>query len=361
MSSTGIGILGIGTHLPPEIRRNDWWPADVVARWAERLAQGVAALGQAPPPASAGAARVVRAMIELGGDPFEGVVERRILAADLTSTDMEAAAATAALAQAGVDASDIDLLLVHTAVPEYLLSNTACVLHHRLGLPTACLALEAQAAAYSFLAQLALAAPLIETGRVRRALLVQSCAVSRVMDPTDPVSAKVGDAATAVVIGPVAGDRGILASVHRADGTYPRALIASAPGGRWYDGRSLLYSADPIGARRVFLDTVDQSKEVIDSVMAAAARRVDEVAFFAVHQGTPWLRQLVQEHAGLGRARSVDLFSKTAYVFAASIPLVLDTAVRSGALADGDLVAMLGGGTGMTCGASVLRWGRGAA
>ena len=354
--TTAVGILGLGTYLPPEVRGNDWWPDDVVAGWRARLTAGIARLRTMPPPSAPGAARVVQAMIELGGDPFEGVRERRVLAAELTATDMEVHAATAALAAAGVAPDEVDLLLLHSAVPEYQLSNVACPLHHRLGLPPACLALEAHAAAYSFLAQLALAVPMIESGRVRRALLVQSSAVSRVMDPTDPVSAKVGDAASAVVIGPVAAGSGVQAAVHRVDGTAPRALIAAAPGGRWYDGRSLLSSADPASAQRVFLDTVDQSQEVITSVLANAGVAVEQVDFFAVHQGTPWLRRLVQEHAGLTAARSIDLFERTAYVFAASIPLVLAAAVADGALRAGDQVIALGGGTGMTCGATALRW-----
>lgn len=354
---TAVGILGVGTHLPPDVRGNDWWPVDVVAGWRERLTAGIARLRTLPRPARPGAARVVDAMIELGGDPFEGVRERRILAPARTATDMEEEAAAAALAAAGVAPDEIDLLLVHSAVPEYQLSNVACPLHHRLGLPSTCLALEAHAAAYSFLAQLALAVPMIESGRVRRALLVQSSAVSRVMDPADPISAKVGDAASAVVVGPVAAGYGVQAAVHRVDGTAPRALIAAAPSGRWYDGRSLLSSADPASAQRVFLDTVDQSQEVITSVLADAKVDVDQVDFFAVHQGTPWLRRLVQEHAGLTAARSVDLFARTAYVFAASIPLVLATAVSEWSLGPGDRVIALGGGTGMTCGATVLRWG----
>ena len=157
----GVGILGIGTYLPPEIRRNDWWPADTVARWTAGQARGMAALRGAPAEVNPGARDVARAMLEVEADPFGGVIERHILAADQTSTDMEAAAARAALDDAGVAAADIDLLLIHTAVPEYLLSNTACILHHRLGLPAACMAFEAQASAYSLLAQLALALPLI--------------------------------------------------------------------------------------------------------------------------------------------------------------------------------------------------------
>ena len=357
----GIGILGIGTHLPPEVRHNDWWPAATVARWNQARAAQLAAVRAAPPPAptAPGVAMVLRAMAEqTDHDPFRGVVERRVLAAGATATDMEAAAAEAALARAELDRREVDVLLLHSAVPEYLLANTACVLHHRLGLPTACLAMEAQASAYSFLAQLALAEALVAAGRARHVLLVQSSAASRLIDRDDPTSPAFGDAATAVVVGRVGAGRGVLAAVHRADGRCPSSLVASVPGGRWYDGRSVLHLGDPVGERKVILDTVDQGHEVIGAVLAAGGHAADQVDFFAVHQGTPWLRRLTQEHAGLARARSVDLFARTGYLFAASLPLVLATGAEQGLLAAGDLVVLFGGGTGITYGASLVRWGR---
>lgn len=353
--ASGIGILGVGTHLPPEVRTNDWWRPEVVARWMQGRERGLAALREAPPAATPAMRAIVGAMLELGGDPFGGVVERRVLAADATATDMETAAAEIALARAGIDRDAVDLLLVHTAVPEYLLANSACVLHRRLGLPAACLALEAQASAYSFVAQLALAEAMIAAGRARHALLVQSSAASRLLDPDDPVSAVLGDAASAVIVGRV-GNGGIQATVHRADGRVSNSLVASVRGGRWYDGRSVLHLADPAGERQLMLETVDRGKDVIAAVLAAAGRRAEEVAFFAVHQGTPWLRRLTQAHAGIATARTIDLFPRTGYVFAASLPLVLEAAERDGQLSPADLVLVFGGGTGITFGATLISW-----
>jgi 3-oxoacyl-[acyl-carrier-protein] synthase III len=354
MALMSVGILGIGTYLPPEIRRNDWWPADVVARWTAKRSDSP----PSAPPTTPAMARVMAAMAEQASDPFRGVVQRHVMPADMRSVDMEAKAAEAALDRAGIARSDVDFLLVHTAVPEYLLANSATVLHQMLGLRASCLALEVQASAYSFLAQLALAEPLIATGRARYALLVQSSAATRLVEQADPVSAALGDAATAVVVGPVPEGQGILAAVHRTDGRCPGSLVASVRGGRWYDGRAVLHVADPVGERQLFLETVDRGNDVISEVLAASGCGASDVDFFAAHQGTPWLRRLTQDHAGLTRARSVDLFSKTGYVFAASLPLVLATAEADGLIASKDLVAIFGGGTGITVGATLLRWGR---
>lgn len=347
---TTAGILGLGVFLPSEVRRNDWWSEADISAWPQPGAPP-----QLPADASPAARRVFSEMAKYSRDPFQGVRERRIAEPTATPTDLEAIASERALAQAGVAPDDIDLLLVHTAVPDYLWSNTAAMLHERLHLARACLSLQVDASAYSFLGQLEVAKQFISSGAARRALLVQSSLGSRLVDPGNPASVFFGDAATAVVVGRVATAE-ILASVHRTDGRFPKTAIASVPGARWYDGKPVAHVADPAGAFRVFLETVDCALDVIPDALAKAGLAAGDVTFFGVHQGTPWLRSMTQEALGLTTARTVDLFASTGYVFASSIPLVLESAHHSGALVAGDNVVLFGGGTGATYGATVLRW-----
>src|SRR5262249_19616924 len=112
------------------------------------------------------------------------------------------------------------------------------------------------------------------------------------------------------------------------------------------------------GARKVFLAIADQAKEVVDAVLDGAGARHDDVAFFASHQGTPWVRRVSQDYAGLAHARSLDAFPDTGTLFAANIPLVLRRAEDQGRLAPGDLTLLFGGGTGVVYGAMLMRWGR---
>ena len=351
---TAVGILGVGTHLPPHVRGNDWWPAEVVAGW--RAARG----SSTPPrPTTEGQALVLRAMAAQAADPFQGAVARRVLADDAHAIDMEVAAAEDALTRAGIDRSEIDLLMTYTAVPDYLINNSACVLHQRLGLGRGCMPLQLEATAFSFLAQLQLAETWIASGRARHALVVQSTVLSRLIRVEDPYSPLFGDGASAVVVGPVGSHRGMLRSVHRADTTHPYMLVASPPGRRWYDdGRAALHSLDLPGAQRVFLRIADEAKEAVDAVLDGTGHGVDDVTFFASHQGTPWVRAVSQEHAGLLHARTVDVFPHTASLFAANLPFVLRAAEDQGLLASGDLAILFGGGTGVVFGATLLRWGR---
>jgi 3-oxoacyl-[acyl-carrier-protein] synthase-3 len=348
-----IGILGLGMHLPAAVRTNDWWPAEVVAGWPARGG------GPAPSDATPGVAAVVAAMREQGADPFQGTVRRHVIGDTTSILELEVLAARDALGRAGVAAQDVDLLLTCSTPTDYQLTNSACALHEALGLPRNAYALHVDGAQHSFLLQLTLARSMIVCGQARCALLVQSSALSRLMDPTSPLSPIFGDGATAVVVGPVADDKGILAVTHRTDGRLPNALIASVPGKRWYDeGRSVLHISDPMGARDILLGTVDVSREGILSALAAAGVAPEDVDVLAMHQGMPWLRRLVQEHTGLVRARAVDTFGTTAHLFAAFLPSTLVAARDQGVLRDGDLVVLAGGGNGVSYGAAVLRWGR---
>jgi 3-oxoacyl-[acyl-carrier-protein] synthase-3 len=187
-----IGLLGVATYLPPETRSNAWWPAATVERWQRaRLAAAV------PPPPPPGAlsdtmTRVLAAMTAEAADPFHGVAQRHVMPSGMTAIEMETHAAERAIATAqahvGFSRDAIDAVLSHTAVPEYLMSNAASVLHHALGLAPRCLALQVDASSYSFVAQLSLAEQMIASGRARYVLIVQSTAASRMIDPEAPLA-----------------------------------------------------------------------------------------------------------------------------------------------------------------------------
>jgi 3-oxoacyl-[acyl-carrier-protein] synthase-3 len=215
------------------------------------------------------------------------------------------------------------------------------------------------ATAFSFPGQPRPAQEMIGGGRVNTARLVQSCAVTRLIEPDDPVAPLFGDGATAVVVGRVATGHGLLHAVHRTTTRHPFWMGAGARSGRWYDeGLGVLYCPDPNGASHIFLDIPDQAKDAVERVLAGAELCAEQVQFFAAHQGMPWLRQLAQEHAGLGHAVTFDTFPFAASLFAANIPLVLRHAEDRGLVKDGDITLLFGGGTGVTYGATLLRWGR---
>jgi 3-oxoacyl-[acyl-carrier-protein] synthase III len=351
--SSNVGILGIAIHLPSEVRRNDWWPADVVARWPARPA--------IDPPDANGSADdpVATALRSCVADPFQGSSERRVLASHETLLDLEITAARAAIERAGVDRGEIDLVLTDALGHPVLATNAACSLHYNLGLRSDCFTLKTDGAQHAFLLQLSIAEAMIARGRARYALLSQSTAASRVLDYRQPLSAIFGDGATAAVIGPVGNDFGLLASLHRTYGAHANTLIASVPGGAWYDeGRAYLHVTDPSVMGAIQYHAVERSSEVIRAALARAGVRPADVKVFAMYQGVPWLPRLVQERAGLHAARFTETFTQVGHLFGASLPSTLAFAEARGLLRPGDLVVAASGGNGMTYGAAVVRWGR---
>jgi 3-oxoacyl-[acyl-carrier-protein] synthase-3 len=211
----------------------------------------------------------------------------------------------------------------------------------------------------SFLMQLTLAHAMITAGHARCALIVQACLTSPHVDPTSPISPLFGDGATALVIGPVAPGRGVLGAVQFTDSRFPKTLVMSVPGGNWFDeGRPRFHVGDAAQMQQVFLGTADVCKQSIDEALRRASIAPEAVDFLCMHQGAPWLRDVLREHAGLVNARTVETFSKTAHLLSAILPSGLAEATRQGLLKDDDIVVMVAGGPGQTFGAAVVRWGR---
>lgn len=357
---TTAGIWSVGTYLPPIVRTNDYWTPEIVETWRARQQRNITrAQGADDGALGDGAKTIIKHMMRFKDDPFEGVVSRHIMPDDMRSSDMEMAAAKQAMERAGIGPGDVDMLLVQTTTPDWLHVPTAVRLHHELGLAAHCHTLQTDGMCNAFMQQLLFADAMIRSGRIRFAVVVQACGMNRFLLPEDQFSAWFGDGATAVVIGPVADDKGILAVQHATDGRVYGGCVTGVPGKRWYDdGRTVIYLENPRGARDQFLSIGDTARPLMDAALAAAGARPEEVDFLACHQASAWLPPAVQEHTGLRNARRVDTFVECASLSGANLPLVMDKALRTEQLRDGDLVAMYSGAAGMTASALIYRWGR---
>ena len=357
---TSVGILGLGTFLPPDIRTNDHWSPSTVAQWHDRMAARVTR-ADAPPQdtLTSGARRTLAAMAEYAGDPFRGAVQRRVMPADMTPSEMEARAAREAMQRAGVRPDQIDAIFTQTPAPEQMLVNGACVTHRLLELPQRCLAVGTESACNAFASHFTLAQALIASGQARYVLSVHSSAMTRIMRDEEPDSAWWGDGAAAMVIGPVGEGKGVLASAHHANGTAHNALVLGVPGGRWWeDGRCTLHAPDRAHTRSMLLNLVDRSREAIGTVLSSAGIARDQVDFYASHQGTAWFTRATAAEAGLGHARTIATFPVFGNLNSANVPLILAMAEREGLLPDGSVVVTFAGGVGETWSSLCLRWGR---
>lgn len=350
-----VGIRAVGMYEPPIVRRNDWWPAELVRQWvAQRQARPRLSL---PSGSTPGEQRIFHAMVDQAADPFLRTVERRVVPPELSILDIQERAARDAIGRAGIDPAEIDLVLCHSIVHDHQLANPACPLHERLGLLPRCLALHTEATAYTSLAQIALAEASIAAGRNRCALLVQSTIATRFMDQTDPSSVLVGDAATAIVLTPAETGQGILGAVHYTEGRYPNGLVMSVPGGRWYDdGSARIHIGDPHQLFAAEIRIADICAEAVHAVLARTGYKLTDIDFLCVLHGTPWLQRVVYEELGIEHIQPFEVFHQYGYLSSAAIPAALFKAAQAGKLTDNALVVIVGGGTGMTYGATALRW-----
>ena len=353
------GLHSVGMYLPPVIRKNDWWSDDLIQSWQAKPPPAMRKPPEGEPPPTPGMVKALGAMAALAKDPFKGALERRVMAEGMVTSDMEAEAAKDAIARAGIAADQIDLILTNSQLPDYLSVPGAPEVHRKAGLRRSCLAITTDNACNSFLAQLTLAEAMIASGQARYALLVQSSGGQHLCRREHQHSAWFGDAATAVVVGPVAEGKGVLGRANRTDGDFYRALVTGTPGTQWHQGgQPVVYIEDPKMAWRMLATIPDMGKEVLDAAMAEAGVDATAIQFFGSHQGTSWFRRVAQEHCGLTNAKFVDTFGWTGSLAAANIPFCLGVGEREGLLRSGDLVAMYSGGSGITYSGAVLRWGR---
>lgn len=355
-NAMNAGILGIGVYLPETVRKNDWWPDHVVSRWKEKALHRVHSL---PIERTPGVDAALEAMNALSNDPFNGAVERRVMRIDQLSSEMEVEAAKRALDDAKVAASEIDGIISYTVCPDYLCGPTGAVVHEQLGLSKRCFTLSVDGACNSFGMQLTLADNAIRSGSMRRVLVINSSAYSKLIPMEASIGAWMGDAATAVVLGPVSGNRGILSHAHGTEGNGHRAMVFGVPGKRWYDdGPVVCYSADKPMAQAIILGSVDRCKEVVTEALEKVGLTPGDVDFYAGHQGGPWLRRVTQSFTGMHRAKHLDTFKTFGNLGSANVPLMLSMASREGILRDGDVVSTFSAGTGQTYSSVALRWGR---
>ncbi len=358
----GVGILGIGVCLPDTVRDNSWWPDEWRERYTERRSGDMVGVVETAD-ASAEAATIGRAMPKYLSDLFRGARQRRVIDEDDDSSDLEVRACTEALTVAGLDASEIDLLIGHSQVPDQPRPDNHPTVAKKLGLRADLAAFSLNAACASFLPHVTVATRLIEAGDHRHALLYQSSAISRITDFGAPVSPTVGDGAVAEVIGPVPAGLGLVARVQRMFPEFSDALVLTPVRGdaRWHEDSGGLV-ARPLNldhVRRMGAEAPRFAREACGEVLERAGASVEDVDFFACTQPAAWYGETCARALGLPDHKWVPAamhFQKYGHLMAASAALNLWVAWAHQLIHQGDLVLVYSPGVGFTTTASLIRW-----
>ena len=288
-----------------------------------------------------------------------GIRERRIAEEGQAASDLAVPAARQALAEAGVAAGELDLIIVATNSPDMLFPATACLVQHALGAVRAG-AFDLQAGCTAFIYALACGAQFIATGTARWVLVIGTEVLSRLVNWQDRNTCVLfGDGAGAAVLGPVPEGYGILATRLGAEGA--GAHLLSLPAGLSRHPASPETLAKGMhyihmNGREVFKFAVKVMEEGFAEVLEAAGLSPEQVDFFIPHQANTRIIEAAAKRMNLPREKvwvNLDRYGNTS---AATIPVALHEAVKAGRIKDGDRVALMAFGAGLTWGGMVLRW-----
>jgi len=280
-----------------------------------------------------------------------GIRSRYVAGDGETTATLATEASRRALEHAGVDATDIDLIVLATATPDQTFPSSATKVQAALGIKD-CVAFDVHAVCTGFLYALSVADSMLRGGNAKKALVIGAETFSRILDWEDRATCVLfGDGAGALVLGAEESECGILATKLHADGRHNDLLFVDG-------GPSTTGTVGKVRmkGREVFRHAVVNLAEVLNEVLDAAGLTSAEVDWVVPHQANARILDATARKLGLPAEKVVVTVDQHANTSAASVPLAFDTAVKDGRIKRGDIVVLEAMGGGFTWGAAALRY-----
>ncbi|RVT93981.1 beta-ketoacyl-ACP synthase III [Sphingomonas crocodyli] len=282
-----------------------------------------------------------------------GILARHIAGDDETTVTLATDAARAALAAAGIDASEVGLIVLGTATPDQTFPSSATQVQAKLGIDD-CVSFDVQAVCSGFLYALSVADSMVAKGVADTALVIGAETFSRILDWEDRTTCVLfGDGAGAIVLKAEEsedGARGVLATKLHADGRHNQLLyVDGGPSTTGTVGKLRMKGQE------VFRHAVVNLAEVMAEVVKDAGFDMGDIDWVVPHQANRRILDATARKLGLPAERVIMTVDQHANTSAASVPLALDVAVRDGRIKPGDLVVLEAMGGGFTWGAAVVR------
>ena len=284
-----------------------------------------------------------------------GIRERRFASEEQALTDIAEPAAIAALANAGVEASSIDLIIVATVTPDMMFPTSSALLADSLGMPDAA-AYDLLAGCTGFMYALAQAYSMVSSGLSQRALVVGGDVLSKILDWSDRSTLVLfGDGAGAVVLEPVE-TGGFLGFELGADGGGGDTLWLPGSGSRHFENADKLVK---MNGREVFKFATRVMVSSASKVLEECGLTVDDVDVYVPHQANKRIIDHAAAKLGIPAEKIVVNVDRYGNTSSGSIPLALADAAADGRLHEGELVLMTGMGAGLTWGSALIEWTNG--
>lgn len=286
-----------------------------------------------------------------------GIKERRFVEPDQAMSDLSIPAAKQAIAHAGIDPAEVDLVIVATSTPDMLMPATAAIVAHAVG-ATRAAAFDMEAACTGFVTGLIVAQQFLTSGTYRTALVIGGDVLSKFLNWNDRGTAILfGDGAGAVVLRG-AQREGFLANYMGANGA-GADLIRIPLGSRQPPSAEAIadgsHGVTMVG-REVYKFAVEIVPKSIQEVLSRAGLGIEDVSHFILHQANLRIIEAAAKRLGVGMDRMIVNIDRMANTSAGTVPLALGEAVEKGTIRQGDLVCMVGFGSGLTWASTLVRW-----
>ena len=330
MNERYVGIIGIGSHVPEQVITNIELEQkiDTSDKWiVERT----------------------------------GIKERRVVKKGEATSDLATKAAEKALQDAGVEAEEIDLIIVGTVTPDMVFPSVACLVQKNIKAVNAA-AFDLTAVCSGFIYGIATASSFIKAGTYKKVLVIGAEALSTIVDWSDRNTAILfGDGAGAVVLGEVSQGYGILGMDLGAEGNGGNLLKVPAGGSRIPTTLETISQGlhfIQMDGNEVFKFAIKVMGETVNKALKNAKLSAEDITYLVPHQANIRIIQSAAKRLGIPLERVVINLDKYGNTSAASIPIALDEGIKSGKIKQGDIIAIVGFGGGLTWGSGIIRWGK---
>jgi len=289
-----------------------------------------------------------------------GIRERHLVDKGVATSDLATEAAKKALAQRGIEASDVDAIIVATVTPDMFFPSTACLVQHKLRAKNVW-GFDLSAACSAFVYAVQTGAQFIRSGAHKRVLVIGADVMSSIIDYTNRATCIIfGDGAGAVILEAAEDDSvGLIDYEHEIDGSGAQALYM--PGGGSLNPstcetvRQKMHYVHQDG-QTVFKFAVKKQTELCERLLERNGLKGSDIKVFIPHQANKRIITATAERLGLNPENVVVNIDRYGNTTAGTIPLAMQTAVDEGKLKKGDLVLLASVGAGFTIAASLLRW-----
>lgn len=286
-----------------------------------------------------------------------GIKSRRIASSDQKTSDFAIIAAQNALDQAGLTATDIDLIILATTTPDHPgFPSTACIIQSRLGIPN-CPAFDLSAACTGFNYALTIAEQFITTKKAKNALVIAADCLSKIMDWSDRTTCVLfGDGAGACIVSPNK-DNKITYSEISSDGTL--ADILKVEKATRTDFHNKTQAHEPVikmKGKSVFKTAIELLVPKITDAIQNAGLTIEDIDHFILHQANTRILDKVAQKIGIPSEKMISNLDRFGNTSAASIPIATSEAISLGRIQKGDTLMMVGFGGGFTWGINIIRW-----